>query len=194
MKEIRLYGALGKKFGKSFRLAVETPAEAFRALKAIVPGFKEYILKNNEPGYHIFLGKVDIDTQELTMTTSSEVIKIVPATIGSGGIFKVILGALIAYFVPGGQKIGISLMLSGISEILFAPPKQKGIGTNEKPDNAPSYIFNGAVNTVAQGNPVPLCYGRMKVGSQVISAGMSAREIPISTPATTTIGKFTTTI
>ena len=48
---------------------------------------------------------------------------------------------------------------------------------NEVADNRSSYIFNGAVNLTAQGNPVPLCYGRMKVGSVVISAGLSVEDI-----------------
>jgi predicted phage tail protein len=48
---------------------------------------------------------------------------------------------------------------------------------NEVADNRSSYIFNGAVNLTAQGNPVPLCYGRMRVGSVVISAGLSVEDI-----------------
>lgn len=48
---------------------------------------------------------------------------------------------------------------------------------NEPADNRSSYIFNGAVNLTAQGNPVPLCYGRMRVGSVVVSAGLSTEDI-----------------
>ena len=42
----------------------------------------------------------------------------------------------------------------------------------------PSYIFNGPVNTMAQGHPVPIGYGEMIVGSAVISAGISVDESP----------------
>lgn len=48
---------------------------------------------------------------------------------------------------------------------------------NEPADNRASYIFNGAVNLTAQGNPVPICYGRMRVGSVVVSAGLSTEDI-----------------
>ena len=48
---------------------------------------------------------------------------------------------------------------------------------NEPADNRASYIFNGAVNLTAQGNPVPICYGRMRIGSVVISAGLSTEDI-----------------
>ena len=40
MKTIRLYGELGKRFGREFKLDVQSPAEAVRALRVIVPGFQ----------------------------------------------------------------------------------------------------------------------------------------------------------
>ena len=49
--------------------------------------------------------------------------------------------------------------------------------SNEIADNRASYIYNGAVNLTAQGNPVPILYGRMKTGSVVISAGLSVEDI-----------------
>ena len=39
--------------------------------------------------------------------------------------------------------------------------------------NQPSLAFDGAVNTMGQGGPVPLGYGRLLVGSQIISVGFS---------------------
>lgn len=178
LKEVRLYGHLGKKFGKSFKVAVSSPSEAMRALSSQLKGFREYIHKHNEPGFHVFLDKVNIGEEELNNSSSAEIIKVVPATIGSGGFFKVIVGAALMFFT--GSSFGLGLVLSGIAEMLFSPPKQEKFGNaNNKPDAAPSYIFNGAVNTTAQGNPVPLCYGKMLVGSQVISAGLSTKEIPV---------------
>ena len=55
-------------------------------------------------------------------------------------------------------------------------PQPKTPGAPERPENRPSYAFDGPVNTAAQGNPVPVCYGRLIVGSQVVSAGMMAEE------------------
>ena len=49
----------------------------------------------------------------------------------------------------------------------------------ERPENQPSYAFGGAVNTTAQGQPVPIGYGRMIIGGAVISAGITTEEIPI---------------
>jgi len=91
--------------------------------------------------------------------------------------------------------IGVSLVLSGTAQLLSptisdnpgtfgttSPTRQRARDSftpenNEIADNRSSYIFNGAVNLTAQGNPVPLCYGRMRVGSVVVSAGLSTEDI-----------------
>ena len=86
--------------------------------------------------------------------------------------------------------VGVSLILSGTAQLLSPQPADlPGLtGTsarrdsfdprnNDPADNRSSYIYNGAVNLTAQGNPVPLCYGRMRVGSVVVSAGISTADI-----------------
>ena len=65
--------------------------------------------------------------------------------------------------------IGWSLVLGGVAQLLFKPPE---LQNSDRTENQPSFAFNGAVNTVAQGNPVPVGYGRLIVGSQVISLGL----------------------
>lgn len=73
-------------------------------------------------------------------------------------------------------SIGASLLLGGISQALTSTPSTSN-QTVEAVSNRPSYAFDGAVNTAAQGNPVPVCYGQLIVGSQVISAGLSVEQI-----------------
>ena len=87
--------------------------------------------------------------------------------------------------------VGVGLALSGTAQLLSPQPAelpgltQGSSGRrdsfspqqNDPADNRASYIYNGAVNLTAQGNPVPLCYGRMRVGSVVISAGVSTTDI-----------------
>lgn len=176
MKEIRLYGHLGKRFGKSFKLDISSPQEAIKALSANIKGFKEYILKFSEPGFHIFIDKKDIDKTELANPISDlEIMKIVPVVYGSGGFFKIIIGTVL--MIATGGSYGLGLILAGVAEILFAPPKQKNSTGTQKVENTPSYIFDGPVNTTAQGNAVPVCYGLLMVGSQVISAGLSAKQL-----------------
>ena len=74
------------------------------------------------------------------------------------------------------SSIGFSMVMGGVSQMLFSPPQAQS-GGMERPENKPSYAFDGAVNTAAQGNPVPLCYGQLIVGSQVVSAGLSVEQI-----------------
>lgn len=91
------------------------------------------------------------------------------------------------------SAIGAALILTGTSQLL-SPSISDAPGTfgsieganrfasidsrnNEPADNRTSYIFNGAVNVTAQGAPVPICYGRMRVGSVVVSAGVTTTDI-----------------
>ena len=109
-------------------------------------------------------------------------------TAGAGTILGIGLGTQAAFAVG---SIGAALALGGTAQLLSptisdtagaGPERQRpresfAAVNNEIADNRSSYIFNGAVNLTAQGNPVPLCYGRLKVGSVVISAGLSVEDI-----------------
>jgi predicted phage tail protein len=179
MLSVLLYGHLGKRFGRRHAYDVRSPAEAVRALCATIPGFRAYMLAHSRPGYRVLVGKDPRDLDTLALP-ADEAIKIVPVTAGAGsGIGNVILGVtLITIGVMTGMpiitNIGVSLTLNGVAQMLSPQPKTQG--APDRPENKPSYAFDGAVNTAAQGNPVPVCYGRLIVGSQVISAGMVAEE------------------
>ncbi|MFH5139235.1 tail assembly protein, partial [Citrobacter freundii complex sp. 2024EL-00220] len=47
-----------------------------------------------------------------------------------------------------------------------------GLASKQDADNRASYAFGGVTNTTAQGNPVPLCYGKRRIGGAIISAGI----------------------
>jgi len=199
MLTVLLYGHLGKRFGRRHRYEVRSPAEAVRALCATIPGFRVYLLEHSAPGYRVLVGKDPRDLETLALP-ADDAIKIVPVTAGAGrGLGSIILGAALfmisgpagwlanslamgtsmgvvtagAVGVMAGQ-IGVGLILGGVAQMLAPQPKSRGPA--DRPENKPSYVFDGAVNTAAQGNPVPICYGRLIVGSQVISAGMVAEE------------------
>lgn len=73
--------------------------------------------------------------------------------------------------------VGAAIALGGISQALSPQPKVGDYSGRESPDERPSFLFNGAVNTSEQGGPVPLIYGRFRVGSQVVSAGLEVEQI-----------------
>jgi len=188
---IKLSGLLGNKFGKEHRLDVETVGEAVRALDANRPGFKRHLSINNVPGYEVMVGEGLIGEKALNEPTGGETIQIIPIIAGAGkNIGQIILGAVLIaasiYFPPMAsslavfesaawgymQGIGVAMMLGGMANIL-APSPDLSHDQNEKTENKPNYSFNGVVNTVGQGHPIPVFYGELMVGGQIISAGMS---------------------
>lgn len=196
MKTIKLLGELGKNFGKEFKLDVKTPIEAFRALCVNFPSLEKHLIESEKRGvgYRIIVGTQDQKLEELTNPSGKQTIKIVPVLMGAGGngSLQIILGvAIIALMwwnpmgwaaggsmIAAGYAMGASLVIGGTVQMLTPMQNQSSQDLNNSPDNKPSYTFNGAVNTSAQGYPVPVGYGRMIVGSAVISAGIVAEELP----------------
>lgn len=182
LRTIRLYGKLGATYGRVHRLAVASTAEAVRALSVMIPGFERELMTSRDRGvrYACFLGKANIGADQLHMSAGAEDIRIAPITSGAkGGLFQTIIGAalIVAGVVTGIQplvNIGISLVIGGVIQMLS--PQQAGVSAKDSPANGASYNFNGPVNTTAQGNPVPVLYGRMIVGSAVISAGILSQD------------------
>lgn len=186
LKTVKLYGPMRKRFGREFELAVSSPQEAIRALSNQIPGFKEYLFNSKAAGltFAIFIGKRNVGRDDLDVPAGQDEIRIAPVIEGSkrGGLFQTILGvALIAISViapvtaPYLMGMGISMVLGGVVQMLS--PQPKGIGAKDDPNNMPSYSMNGAVNTQAQGNPVPLCYGGpLFIGSATISGGIFAED------------------
>ena len=198
LTEIRLYGHLRARFGRSYRLAVRSAAEAIRALGVVVPGFREYLATHSAPGYRVWLGADVVTAAEQMHAPAGSLIRLVPVTAGAkdAGLNQIIIAAALIVAAPYlptaaiygtgasaisissiAYSVGISLALGGVAQMLAGNPASDA--PSERPENLPSYAFNGAVNTTAQGNPVPVLYGRLRVGSQVISTGLSTAALAI---------------
>lgn len=189
-RTIRVYGPL-RQFIKDNRkgvikLCVNTPQEAIKALCTVLPGFETFMQTSKRRGltFAIFNGKRNIDRDELNFSGVEE-IKIVPVIIGSkkAGMFQTILGAVLVvagallWATPMGAPLvasGAGMVLGGIVQMLS--PMQGGLARREDPDNKPSYAFGGPVNTIAQGNPIPIGYGKRRIGGAIISAGIYAED------------------
>lgn len=188
LKTIKLYGVLGKKFGKEFHLAVESTREAVKALSVQVPGFEQFMLTAHEQGlaFAVFQDDENISEDQIDFETGAKVIKIVPKVIGAGGngVLQTILGAVmvvvgvVLMYVPGGQAFapsligaGIGMMIGGIAQMMM--PKMDE-GDQNQDGNRANKGFGGAVTTIAQGNPVPILYGQREVGGFIVNAGQFA--------------------
>lgn len=196
---IRLYGHMGKLFGRVHYMAVATAAEAVRALCTQLPGFERYLNESEEKGYGfaVFYGKTNLAQDDLKSPAFGDDIRIAPIVFGSkkGGWFQVIVGvvlvvvgAVINYFAPGAgvpfMKFGYAMIIGGVVQLLSPTPK--GMSARDKADNQASYNFNGPLQTSAQGNPVMVLYGENISGSAILSAGINAEDqayIPRLTPA-----------
>ncbi|MFQ1007696.1 tail assembly protein [Gilliamella apicola] len=139
--------------------------------------------------FHVRINGVDITDENLAVGLHSRlpenaVIHIVPHVAGakSGGIFGFIAGAAL---VVGGLIVGVStgigfglvaagagLMLGGVAQMLTQLPKTEKKST----DSNRNTYFSNLDNTMAQGAPVPLIFGRMKIGSKVLSQGLETRD------------------
>lgn len=185
VRTIRLYGKLGTTFGRVHRFVVRNPRDAVRALISMVPGFEKELMTSKDRGiaYAVFCGNRNITEEQLEHPSGSDDIRIAPMLVGSksGGLFGLIAGVALAvvgavseYFVPGNpfgyqmMLMGGALALGGLAQMIS--PHQT------TPTSLASYNFSGAENTTQQGGPVPLLYGRMRVGSTVISEGLLAKD------------------
>lgn len=186
MTMIELSGTLGKMFGKVHHRLISTTHEAGIALANTIPGFEKFMISSEERGltYAIFKNNKNIGLDDLGFPVTGEVIRIVPVVVGSkkSGFLQTILGAVIvaagavATFVfdqPWGVNVmmaGGAMMLGGVVQMLS--PQPAGLARKESADNKASYAFGGVTNTASQGYPVPLLYGKRRIGGAIISAGI----------------------
>ena len=181
LETIRLGGLL-RQFGKEYRLSVRSPAEAIKALCVQIPGFERFLSNAKSRGleFAVFRGKKNIGEGELGFQGRG-VIRVVPVVTGSkrSGLLQTIVGAILiaVSFIPGFQvlmPVGLGLVAGGVIQMLS--PQAGGLKTSAAPENTPGYAFGSAKNTTASGNPVPLCYGKRRVGGAIISAAIYAED------------------
>lgn len=185
MTRIELGGVLGKTFGKIHHRLISRVSEAGVALAKTIPGFEQFMISSQRRGltYSVFKGKKNIGVDDLGFPVTGDVIRIVPVIIGSkkAGLVQTILGAVLvvaSIWMPGLSiaasnlmfSAGAAMTLGGVAQMLS--PQPAGLASKQSSDNRASYAFGGVTNTAAQGYPVPLLYGRRRIGGAIISAGI----------------------
>lgn len=181
---------MAEKFGKYFKLQVDTAREAAHAIAEQLPEFKRFMLTAEQAGmrFAIFLDEQtkerNIGEDDLDNITDAQTIHIVPRLMGSGGKafgwLQVVAGAALVGFGAftfgatssigmGMIGAGVGLMLGGATSLLMPTPK---LDVQDEDGNRANYGFGGAVTTTAQGNAVPLLFGERMVGGFLRSAGI----------------------
>ena len=182
-KTIRFHGVLREKFGKEWRLEVNSVQDAMRLLAVQINGLEEFLLNAHYNGlrFSIFIDKRQtLSEKEVDMNLGTELIRIVPIVEGAGGgLIQTVLGVVmlgVGVFTFGvGTAVGMALIgagagmfVGGIAQMLM--PKTTTQDANSD-GNLANHGFGSAVTTVAQGNPVAILYGEREVGGFIISAG-----------------------
>lgn len=160
-----------------------------------MPGFKQKIA---EGWYQVRVAGQDVSPDEVTAKLheplpDGAVIHIVPRTEGGkSGWSRVFAGAALvaASFIPGlnaavwagaaatwgsiAFSVGASLMLGGLAQVLA--PKPGSPGFSHADNGKQNTYFSSLDNMIAQGNPVPVPYGEIMVGSRRISQMLATRD------------------
>ena len=194
MVNVRFYGSL-KQFGSEFRLDCQTTAEIVQALTSQIPKLRQFIQQGL---FTVRVGRDYFDNRYLEQGLSHKLkddatVHFTPVLKGSkrGGLFGVIAGvAIIAGAIALGPlagiistnaawiigSVGASLLLGGVAQMLTKMPEMK-MGTEK--EKKQSTAFSNLSNMTAQGKPMPLAYGRMRVGSLIISQGVETMDTEI---------------
>lgn len=189
MMTIYLHGSL-KPFGSRYDLYVEDAAEAVRALCHQLKGFRA-ALQNGS--FKLRSGNKILEPNGLEQTLRDQqhkTLHITPVVAGAGGgnggLFQAVVGATLisAAFWTGGWALaglkastfatsmalmGTSMIFGGLAQLLTKTPK---FDSGASSDSLTSTSFSSLSNVASNGQPIPLIYGELMVGSLVISQGI----------------------
>ena len=202
LRKVKLYGELADFIGhKELEAVINSTADAVSFLIHNFPKLEAHMADRY---YQVLVGDYDIDETEIHDPIGQSDISIVPVITGAGGgrgLGKILLGAALigATFLTGGAfiaqvplinagqlaftgalakgafYIGASLVLSGVSDMLFPLPQPKDFSNEEDPRI--SFNFSGVQNTSRAGTSHPIVYGEIVTGSVVISAGIDTNQV-----------------
>ena len=202
LRKLKLYGQLAEFIGhKEFEIKVSSVSQAVSFLIHNFPEVERYM---SPKYYQVKVGNYEIDENEISYPVGQEDIHFIPAISGAGrGSGKILLGAALiggaflftpltmgSFFSPivapgsfaaagamtkAAIGIGASLVLSGVSDMLFPLPKLPDFNSEEDPQL--SFNFSGVQNTSRAGTPVPIVYGEIFTGSVVISAAIDTNQV-----------------
>ena len=204
LRKLKLYGELAEFVGhKEFEIQVDSLAKAVSFLVNNFPQIEKYMNPQyyqvkvgnyavDESELCHPIGQEDIHFIPVITGAGRGIGKILlgaaliagafmfsPMTLGSFTAKGIAAGATpfakIGFLAKASLYVGTSLVLSGVSDMLFPLPKFEGFESEEDPRL--SFNFNGIQNTSRAGTPVPIVYGEIFTGSVVISASVDTEQV-----------------
>jgi len=162
MTTIRLHGILAQKYGEVFKMDISKPRDVIRAIDANRDGFRKAVMDLQKEGfsYEILVNKKRLNKESFLNSKKAQEIDLVPFIVGSG---VELLVALV-----------FSLTAAVIQFALMDPGTIDGGQSTVGGDNKSMMFSSSQINLTAQGSPLPIGYGRLKVGSSVIQASLKS--------------------
>ena len=179
LRKLYLEGDMGEKYGRIAEVKATTVREVIQYLDANYNGVKKYLLDKQDKkiGFTIKIAdKYVEDDRELLLPLDKGDIVITPVPVGSKAAFKIIIGIVLVVvgfilqatpFAVVGQYMigaGLGLISAGIAELMAPDP-----ATDNEEENREGYLFQGARQSIPEGNPVPVLYGELRVPGQAVS-------------------------
>ena len=198
MTTINLHGLLAQEYQKQFVLKVDKAKDVVRAIDCNRKGFLRRINELKKEGFHYeIIVKRDSEQTVGLITKNIEQIDLVPVIAGA---FTAVIGGLAGIFGGGAIATAAATMavgagVSALSNALRPKPEQKpDVGGTAATDTTAaaqdepitfesraavaSVMFNNMANIASQGDPVPIGYGRLLIGSAVVQA--TIKSFPMS--------------
>ena len=203
LKKIKFYGPLKDFLGyEELEAHVNSVGQTMRFLITNFPELEKHMADNT---YKVLINQDQIDETQINDPIGQSTVHIVPVVSGAGGnMGRILTGAALigaSFLFPGAgmfgtyglggaaavkggiltgigtltSAIGASMVLGGVSDMLFPKPKMPEFSSPNDPRI--SFGFSGTQNTSRAGTPVPLVYGEIFTGSVVISAGVDTHQV-----------------
>lgn len=209
MKKVYLHGELGKRFGSSFELNINSVQEALSAIEANSDGFYNYASSEHMKGNKYIIltkkpekisGEGDLDESLLKLNNNiadkleSDELHLIPVPKGGAITTTAVFGfwsstvGITSTFIAGALTVAtyvaVAVAISFVVQALFKPPKPPAPGTKV---STKSMLMSGSRNRQAQGIPIPLGYGILKVGCVNINAKVETFDLKRNTTSNSTV-------
>jgi len=167
MVDITLRGILGKQFGSEWKLNVSSVLEIFEAIEANTGKVYRclYDLKKFATHFMVFVDGKAMPPYLLNskILKKDNKVEIVPVVQGGGFLAVFLIGVLFT-------------VLSVVITKMLSPKAPKDVKTN-------STILGGIRNVTSRNGVVPIGYGRLRLGSSVVSNYISVNDLSeVSSP------------
>ena len=190
LRKVKLYGELADFVGhKELDAVINSTADAIRFLTSNFQGLEAHMADRH---YKVLVDKSEIGEDEIQYPIGKSSVSIVPVITGSGGnTGRILLGAALigaSFLFPGAgmfgkagaeltggvvtgfgagvgtltSAVGASLVLQGVSNMLFPLPEMPDFSNEEDPRI--SFSFSGVQNTSRAGTSHPIAYGEIVTG------------------------------